>query len=144
MSAGGTADPQTLSSHCWILQAELRRAWLGHQAFEEALHFLLLLIQQACQQLQAALESHSPAARAAAAEDADHNPAACNEAQKPGVDKTVVDLIADSCEFLATHHCWYVMSVREGITRRNPISGASLCLSISISISTGSLVSQGI
>ncbi|DBA74886.1 TPA: hypothetical protein ACH3X2_009218 [Trebouxia sp. C0005] len=79
------------------LRAELRRAWLGHQAFEEALHFLLLLIQQACQQLQAALESHSPAARAAAAEDADHNPAACNEAQKPGVDKTVVDLIADSC-----------------------------------------------
>jgi len=126
------------------VQAELRKAWLGHQAFEEALRFLLLQIEQACQQLQAALEPHSAVEHAAAAEEAGHKPAACNEAQKREVDKTVVDLIADSCELLATHHCWSVMSVREVMTIRNHISSASLCLSISISISTGSLVSQGV
>ncbi|KAL0036331.1 hypothetical protein WJX77_002854 [Trebouxia sp. C0004] len=74
------------------LMAELREAWLGHQAFEEALRFLLLRIEQACQQLQAALESHSAVEHAAAAAEADHKPAACSE-----VDKTIVDLIADSC-----------------------------------------------
>ncbi len=126
------------------MQAELRKAWLGHQAFEEALRFLLLQIEQACQQLQAALESHSAVAHAAAAEEADDRPAACNEALQHEVGKTVVDLTADSCELLATHHCWSVMSVREVTTRRKHVSGASPRLSISISISTGSLVSQGV
>lgn len=92
-----------------FVQVELRKAWLGHQAFEEALRFLLLQVEQACQQLQAALDSHSAVTHAAAAEEADDKPAACNEAPKREVDKMVIDLIADSCEFLATHHCWSVM-----------------------------------
>ena len=102
-------DPRAPNSPFLSVQAELRKAWLGHQAFEEALCFLLRQIEQACQQLQAALDSCSAVAPEAAAEEADHKPAACNEAQKREVDKTVIDLIADSCEFLATHQRWSVM-----------------------------------
>ncbi len=123
------------------MQAELRKAWLGHQAFEEALCFLLLQIEQACQQLQSVLEPHSAVDHAAATKEADHKPAACNEAQKHEVDKAVVDLVADSCESLATHQRWSVMSASEVMTKRNHISSASLCLSVSISINTSRLVS---
>ncbi len=126
-------EPQVLHSHCSFVQVELRKAWLGHQAFEEALRFLLLQIEQACQQLQAALDSHSAVTHAAAAEEADDKPAACNEAPKREVDKMVIDLIADSCEFLATHHSWSVTPVRYVMTRCKDNSGVSLCLSTSIS-----------
>ena len=126
-------EPQILHSHCLSVQVELRKAWLGHQAFEEALRFLLLQIEQACQQLQAALDSHSAVTHAAAAEEADDKPASGNEAPKREVDKMVIDLIADSCKFLATHPSWSVTSVRYVVTRCEHISGVSLCLSTSIS-----------
>jgi len=125
--------PRILHSHCLSVQVELRKAWLGHQAFEEALRFLLLQIEQACQQLQAALDSHSAVTHAAAAEEADDKPASGNEAPKREVDKMDINLIAESCKFLATHPSWSVTSVRYVVTRCEHISGVSLCLSTSIS-----------